>query len=139
MPGAEAHLGGGTPRDFGPCGDVLQFNKPLLFKQFEKRYTYFCPVIPTVRECLLVPFYVDGVAVGTVWAITHDAPHNTNSSTRPNGPQFDREDLRRLEVLGRFATAAYQVWTNKVPHEERPGELPLVTTTKSASARAPQR
>ena len=25
------HLGGGTPRDFGPCGDVLDRNVPMLF------------------------------------------------------------------------------------------------------------
>jgi hypothetical protein len=52
------HLGGGTPRDFGPCGDVLDFNVPLLFRHFERRYTYFLPVTPAVEECLLVPFYV---------------------------------------------------------------------------------
>ena len=35
------HIGGGTPRDFGPCGDVLDCNRPLLFKHVERRYTYF--------------------------------------------------------------------------------------------------
>jgi hypothetical protein len=25
------HVGGGTPRDFGPCGDVLDRNRTLLF------------------------------------------------------------------------------------------------------------
>ncbi|HWY85902.1 MAG TPA: hypothetical protein VNX28_04210, partial [Gemmataceae bacterium] len=34
------HIGGGTPRDFGPCGDVLDRNAPLLFTHFERRYTY---------------------------------------------------------------------------------------------------
>ena len=65
------HIGGGTPRNFGPCGDVLDQNRTLLFKHFERRYPYLQPVIPTAEECLLVPFYVAGKAVGTIWAIMH--------------------------------------------------------------------
>ncbi len=91
------HIGGGTPRDFGPCGDVLDRNSPLLFRHFERRYAYFLPVTPPVEECLLVPFYVEGKAVGTIWAIAHDKRR-----------KFDAEDLRMLESLGRFASAAYQ-------------------------------
>jgi signal transduction histidine kinase len=94
------HIGGGTPRDFGPCGDVLDRNCPLLFRHFERRYTYFLPVTPPVEECLLVPFYVAGIAVGTIWAITHD--------DRPGARKFDNEDLRMLVSLGTFASAAYQ-------------------------------
>jgi len=91
------HIGGGTPRDFGPCGDVLDRNAALLFRHFERRYSYFLPVTPPVEECLLVPFYVGGKAVGTIWAITHD-----------DRRKFDAEDLRQLESFGRFASAAYQ-------------------------------
>ena len=91
------HIGGGTPRDFGPCGDVLDRNIPLMFRHFERRYTYFLPVTPPVEECLLVPFYVGGQAVGTIWAITHD-----------DRRQFDAEDMRQLVSLGRFASSAYQ-------------------------------
>src|SRR6266478_5876889 len=54
------HVGGGTPRNFGPCGDVLDQNRTLLFRHFERRYPYLMPVIPAAEECLLVPFYVDG-------------------------------------------------------------------------------
>jgi PAS domain S-box-containing protein len=90
------HIGGGTPRDFGPCGDVLDCNRPLLFKHVERRYTYFEPVKPAVEEALLVPFYLAGKAVGTVWAVTHDQRH-----------RFDAEDERQLETLARFASAAY--------------------------------
>jgi signal transduction histidine kinase/ActR/RegA family two-component response regulator len=93
-------LGGGTPRDFGPCGDVLDRNSPLLFSHFERRYRYLQPVMPPAEECLLVPFYVDGKAVGTIWAITHD--------DRPGSRRFDSEDLRMLGSLGTFASAAYQ-------------------------------
>jgi signal transduction histidine kinase len=91
------HIGGGTPRDFGPCGDVLDRNAPLLMRHIERRYTYFLPVTPLVEECLLVPFYIEGEAVGTIWAVAHDEER-----------KFDAQDLRQLESLGRFASAAYQ-------------------------------
>lgn len=91
------HIGGGTPREFGPCGDVLDRNAPLLFKNIERRYAYFSAVSPPVEEALLVPFYVAGEAVGTIWAVAHDVRR-----------RFDNEDLRQLESLARFASAAYQ-------------------------------
>lgn len=92
-----SHIGGGTPRESGPCGDVLDCNAPLLFKHFERRYPYLQAATPLAEECLLVPFYVAGKAVGTVWAVLHD----TNR-------RFDAEDLRQLQSLGKFASAAYQ-------------------------------
>jgi signal transduction histidine kinase len=94
------HVGEGTPRDFGPCGDVLDRDGPLLFSHFERRYPYFLPVMPPAAECLLVPFYVEARAVGTIWAITHD--------DRQGVRKFDSEDLRLLVSVGAFASAAYQ-------------------------------
>ena len=91
------HVGGGTPRNFGPCGDVLDQNRTLLFRHFERRYPYLQPVIPAAEECLLVPFYVAGKAVGTIWAIMH-------SDRR----KFDAEDDRVMASLGKFASSAYQ-------------------------------
>ena len=91
------HVGGGTPRNFGPCGDVLDQNRTLLFKHFERRYPYLMPVIPAAEECLLVPFYVGGKAVGTIWAIMH-------SDRR----RFDAEDDRVMASLEKFASSAYQ-------------------------------
>ena len=91
------HIGGGTPRDFGPCGDVLDYNAALLFTHWERRYPYLRTATPFAHEGLLVPFYVNGTAVGTIWAIAHTKRRN-----------FDAEDLRLLESLGRFASAAYQ-------------------------------
>ena len=91
------HVGGGTPRNFGPCGDVLDQNRTLLFTHFERRYPYLMPVIPAAEECLLVPFYVAGEAVGTIWAITHS-----------DGRKFDAEDDRIMASLGKFASSAYQ-------------------------------
>jgi PAS domain S-box-containing protein len=91
------NIGGGTPRDFGPCGDVLDRDCTLLFRHFERRYPYLLPVIPAAEECLLVPFYVGGKAVGTIWAIMHD-----------DRRKFDAEDERLMSTLGRFASLAYQ-------------------------------
>ena len=91
------HVGGGTPRNFGPCGDVLDQNRTLLFRHFERRYPYLAPVNPAAEECLLVPFYVAGEAVGTIWAIMH-------SDRR----KFDAEDDRVMASLGKFASSAYQ-------------------------------
>src|SRR6516165_4058928 len=59
------HVGGGTPRNFGPCGDVLDQNRTLLLRHFECRYPYLLPVILAAEECPLVPFHVHGKAVGT--------------------------------------------------------------------------
>ena len=91
------HVGGGTPRNFGPCGDVLDQNRTLLFTHFERRYPYLQPVFPAAEECLLVPFYVAGKAAGTIWAIMH-------SDRR----KFDTEDDRVMASLGKFASSAYQ-------------------------------
>ena len=56
----QPHKGGGTPRDFGPCGDVLDCNAPLLFRHWERRYPHLLAATPAAEEGLLVPFYVAG-------------------------------------------------------------------------------
>jgi PAS domain S-box-containing protein len=91
------HIGSGTPRDFGPCGDALDRDSPMLFTRWERRYPYLSTAIPSADEGLLIPFYVSGKAVGTIWAIAHKTDR-----------KFDSEDLRLLESMGRFASAAYK-------------------------------
>jgi PAS domain S-box-containing protein len=91
------HVGGGTPRNFGPCGDVLDRNTSMLFTHWERRYPYLSGAVPFAEEGLLVPFYVDGKAVGTIWGIMH-------SDRR----KFDTEDDRVMASLGKFASSAYQ-------------------------------
>ena len=95
--GWKSHVGEGTPRNFSPCGDVCDQNRALLFKHFERRYTYFLPVIPAPVEVLLAPFHVAAKAVGTIWAVMH-------SDRR----KFDAEDDRVMASLGKFASSAYQ-------------------------------
>ncbi len=104
----QPHLGGGTPRDFGPCGDVLDCNAPLLFAHPERRYTYLSSASLAASECLLVPFHVDGEAIGTIWAIIHDDVRT-----------FDGEDLRQLTSLGAFASVAYQAQKRAVAEQLR--------------------
>lgn len=94
----KSYIGGGTPRNFGPCGDVLDHNSTLLFCHPERRYTYLQPITPAVEEALLVPFYVAGKAVGTIWAVSHDP-----------ALKFDAEDERLMNTLAVFASSAFQV------------------------------
>ena len=91
------HSGGGTPRDYGPCGTVLDRNAALLFSHPERDFSYFAPITPMIEEALLIPFHVDRKAVGTIWVIVHD-----------HSWRFDAEDLRLMNNLGIFASAAYQ-------------------------------
>ena len=91
------YVWGTTPRDYSPCGTVLDYNRTLLFSKPHRYYSQFAAVEPLIVEALLVPFYVGGTAVGTVWVVIHD-------ETR----QFDAEDQRVLENLGKFAATAYQ-------------------------------
>jgi PAS domain S-box-containing protein len=91
------HRGGGTPREHGPCGTVLDRNAALLFSHPERDFDYFAPVTPLIEEALLIPLNIDGKAVGTIWVIIHD-----------HSRRFDSEDLRVMNNLGTFAAAAYQ-------------------------------
>jgi len=91
------HLGGGTPRGFGPCGTVLDRDAALLFSHPERHFSYLADVTPCIDEGLLLPFYVEGEGVGTIWVIAHD-----------QSVRFDSEDLRVMTNLGAFASTAYQ-------------------------------
>ena len=93
------HLDGGTPRDFGPCGTVLDQDAAMMCSHPELDFPYWASVEPVLEEALLVPFYVNGEATGTIWVVAHD------SSRR-----FDAEDLRLLTNLGAFASAGYQAY-----------------------------
>jgi PAS domain S-box-containing protein len=93
------HLGGGSPRDFGPCGTVLDRNASQVFSHPELDFPHFAGITPYVEDGLLIPFYIGGEAVGTIWVMSHDESR-----------RFDGEDLRVMTNLGIFAAAAYQTW-----------------------------
>jgi GAF domain-containing protein len=95
-----AFAGGEMPGDFSPCAVVLARDRPLLFRRPERHFGYIAHVDPAIEEGLLVPFHVDGEAMGTVWVIHHrDDRH------------FDREDGRTLTSLSRFTSAAHRTLT----------------------------
>jgi len=93
------HVNGGTPRGFGPCGTVLDRNITMVCSHPERDFPYWKEVKPLLEEGLLVPFYIKGEAVGTIWVAVHDGSR-----------RFDAEDLRVLTNLGAFTAAAYQSW-----------------------------
>jgi PAS domain S-box-containing protein len=90
-------VGGGTPRNYSPCGVVLDLNISFLCSHPEIDFDYYAPATPLVEDCLLVPFYIKGNAIGTIWTVMHDFSR-----------RFDAEDLRLMTDLGAFAADAYQ-------------------------------
>lgn len=98
LAGTWGHFRGGSmPFDASPCGVVIQRNRMLLFEHPE-RFFPAAKVEPLIHEILLVPFRVDGRAVGTVWVTAHSAVR-----------KFDQEDARLLSKFARFAAAGFQV------------------------------
>ena len=63
----------------------------------ELDFPYWTSIKPVLEEGLLIPFYIKGEAVGTIWIVAHDTSR-----------RFDAEDLRVLTSLATFAAAAYQ-------------------------------
>jgi PAS domain S-box-containing protein len=92
-----SHLNGETLREFSPSGTVLDRNAALVCSHPEFDFPYFATVTPLIEEALLVPFYVEGEAAGTIWVLSHDGAR-----------RFDAEDLRIITNLATFAGAAYQ-------------------------------
>ena len=60
------------PREFSPCGTVLDRAAAQLMISPERYFTPMLQISPKVAEVLLVPFEVAGEMVGTVWVIAHD-------------------------------------------------------------------
>ena len=56
-------------------------------------------------EALVLPVYVEGRPLGTIWITTHDDQR-----------QFDSEDLRLLTSLGNFAGMALQLQEARIRH-----------------------
>jgi PAS domain S-box-containing protein len=92
------HMGAGALIGSGPCATVLDRNAPQLMSRPERHFTYLASVKPPMEEVLIVPFYLEGKAIGTIWVISHDETL-----------RFDAEDLRVMTNLGAFAATAYQI------------------------------
>lgn len=85
------------PREFSPCGTVLDRAAPQLMQKPARHFTPMEAIAPAVEEVLLIPFSVGRTLVGTVWVIAHDASR-----------RFDAEDHRVVSQLAEFAAAAYE-------------------------------
>jgi CheY-like chemotaxis protein len=85
------------PRDFSPCGTVLDRKAAQLMVLPERHFTSLAQVLPKVYEALLVPFEVAGESVGTVWVVSHDPER-----------RFDSEDRRVVAGMASFAAEAYE-------------------------------
>ncbi|WP_020652476.1 PAS domain S-box protein [Massilia niastensis] len=91
------HLGGTMPGEASPCSTVLLRNEVLLFSEPERHFPALRGLSPHTHEALLVPWVVDGVPVGTVWALAHGLER-----------RFDAEDARLLRSLADFAAASHR-------------------------------
>ncbi len=106
----EKYLGSVVLHDESPCGSVLETDATILMVDPGRAYKTAAQVEPPIREVLLVPFHVDGQAVGTVWIISQSAK------------QFDAEDARLVSNISELAALAYQVLT-------RLGDMELLSRT----------
>jgi PAS domain S-box-containing protein len=88
---------GAMPFDASPCGIVIRENTVLLLDHPE-RYFPDAALDPLIHEVLLVPFHSAGAPVGTLWVTRHR-----------EGRAFEREDVRLLTSLARFAAAGCKV------------------------------
>ncbi len=95
------YLNGVMPRDFSPCGLVLDRRGTQLMADPVRHYPYISQLGVPLREVLLTPFYRRGVPIGTVWVANHGP-----------GRDFDREDLRVVQNLARFASLASEMWSS---------------------------
>ena len=84
------------PRDFSPCGTVLDRKAAQLMISPERYFTSLVDVQPPVQEVLLVPFSRNAEPVGTVWLVSHDRSR-----------RFSSEDQAALAQLSEFAAQAY--------------------------------
>lgn len=90
--GLSSFQGGTMPRNFCPCGVVVESRSVQLMERMIRHYAYVDRLGLHLQEVLLVPFFHADKAVGTLWVVAHSP-----------GKQFDSEDSRLLHVLAAAA------------------------------------
>ncbi len=90
-------LNGTMPRDFSPCGVVLDTNRTQLMRHAVRYFPYIEQLQIPIVELLLVPLYLKERAIGTIWIVSHTEER-----------KFDAEDARLISSLSQFASAAAQ-------------------------------
>jgi hypothetical protein len=124
------HVWGTTPREFSPCGMVVDSNSLQLMSDPELHFRYLAEIRPKIFEALLIPFASGARTVGTIWVVTHDATQH-----------FDAEDGRLIADLGKFASASYQAYVthsraNQSENAARADESSQVTAAAAVNAAA---
>jgi PAS domain S-box-containing protein len=98
LSGGWSHFKGNRmPFDTSPCGVVVREDAPLLIDD-PLQYFAHADAGPMINELLLVPFHRGNTPVGTLWVASESGK-----------PLFEREDLRLLKSVARFAAASHQI------------------------------
>jgi signal transduction histidine kinase len=92
------HVGDSTPRNFSPCGVVLERKALQLFAYPGRRFQYLNGLDSTIVEALVIPVYLGDKIPGTIWVVSHDEEL-----------KFDSEDVRIMTGLAEFAGCAIRL------------------------------
>lgn len=86
-----------TPRNFSPCGICIDNRHAILMKEPERVYQWIADAKITIPEVLLVPLFVHGVPLGTLWIVAKE------------GRQFNSGHQRIMTELAAFTGAALRM------------------------------
>ncbi|CAN5146607.1 HWE histidine kinase domain-containing protein [soil metagenome] len=90
-----------TPRDHSPCGVTLDSNAPTLAAYPERVYEWISEAGIVVPEVLLVPLYIAGEPLGTLWVVSDQDEY------------FDSGDARVAAELASFVGVALRMARNE--------------------------
>src|SRR5580704_6600778 len=90
--------GATTPRNYSPCGIVLDLNAPVLTAHSELAYDWLAEHNVSLPEVLLVPLHIGGDEPnGTLWIVSDEDGH------------FHREHARATTELAAFVAIAVRM------------------------------
>ena len=90
--------GATTPRNFSPCGIVLDLDAPVLTAHSERAYDWLAEHNVSLPEVLLVPLHIDGnEPTGTLWIVSDEDGH------------FHSEHVRVTTELASFVAIALRM------------------------------
>jgi two-component sensor histidine kinase len=90
--------GATTPRNYSPCGIVLDKDAPVLTAYSERGYDWIAACNVTLPEVLLVPLHIDSKEpTGTLWIVSDKDGH------------FHREHARAMTELASFVAIALRI------------------------------
>ncbi len=93
----QRYVRGTMPRDFSPCGTVLDRGEALVMLDPVRHYPAIAQLSPPVRAVMLVPLSENDRLIGTLWVVKH-------SDEEP----FTAADLAAAKALAGFASSVFQ-------------------------------